>query len=115
MIAVGVGWLLTALGVVPGINWVWTLSLTIVGLLAFLVGGFDKVTVVIGPFFIIASCLSMLRQMDRLKLDVEVPILVIIAGVLLLIARTPAIPVPEWITQVPKPGKQDNQRNEDGS
>jgi hypothetical protein len=106
LITVGVGWLLTTLGVAPGIDWVWTLGLAVVGISTFAVSGFDKVTVVVGPFFILASCLSILRQTDRLRFDVEVPILVIIAGVLLLIARIPAIPVPTWVVQESKQNKQ---------
>lgn len=102
LIAVGVGWLLTTLGVVPGVDWVWTFGLAAFGLLTFAVGGLDKVTVVIGPFFILASCLSILRQTDRLHIDVEVPILVIIAGVLLLAARAPAIPAPKWLIEIPR-------------
>ena len=102
LITVGSGWLLTTLGVTPDINWVWTLSLAVVGLIPFMVGGLDKVSVVIGPFFILASCLSMLRQTGRLRFDVEVPILVISAGVLLLVARMPVIPLPKWIIQVPQ-------------
>ncbi len=92
LITVGVGWLLSTLGIAPGIDWVWTLGLAVIGLLTFVVSGFDKVTVVIVPFFILASCLSVLRQSGRLHLDIEVPILVIIAGVLLLVAPMPAIP-----------------------
>ena len=107
LITVGAGWLLTTLGVVPGIDWVWTLGLAAVGLLTFVVSGFDKVSVVIGPFFVIASFLSILRQSDRLHLDIEVPILVIIAGILLLIARSPSIPVPRWVVQGSKGTKRD--------
>jgi len=107
LIAVGVGWLLTTLGVAPGIDWVWTLGLAVVGLLAFVVAGFDKVTVVVGPFFVLASCLSILRQTGRLRLDIEVPILVILAGVLLLIARSPAIPVPGWLVEAQKANRKD--------
>jgi hypothetical protein len=55
------------------------------------------VTVVIGPFFIVASSLSVLRQTDRLPLDVEVPILVILVGILMLIARSAAVPIPKWL------------------
>jgi hypothetical protein len=107
LITVGVGWLLTTLGVAPGIDWVWTLGLAVVGLLAFLVGGFDKVTVVVGPFFILASFLSILRQTGRLHVDIEVPMLVIIAGVLLLVARTTAIPTPQWLLDGTKATRQD--------
>lgn len=101
LITIGSGWLLTTLQIVPGIDWVWTLGLAGVGLLAFVIGGIDKVTVVIGPFFIIASCLSILRQTGRLRFDVEVPIIIIVTGVLLLIARIPSIPVPKWIITPP--------------
>jgi hypothetical protein len=99
LITVGTGWLLTTMGVAPGVNWIWTLGLAIVGLTAFVVSGFDKVTIVIGPFMIIASCLSLLRQTGRLEFDVEIPLLVILAGVLILLARLPAIPLPKWIDQ----------------
>jgi hypothetical protein len=102
LITVGSGWLLTTVGVAPGVDWVWTLFLAILGLLAFVVGGFDKVTAVVGPFLILASCLSLLRQTGRLTLDVEIPILVILAGVLILIAHLPKIPAPKWILQEPK-------------
>lgn len=105
LIAVGTGSLLTNLGVAPGIDWVWTLGLAVIGLLAFALSGFDKVTVVIGPFFLLASFLSILRQTDRLHVNVEVPILVISAGVLFLVARLPAIPMPKWIIQEAKSGQ----------
>lgn len=97
LIALGIGWLLTTLGVVPEIDWVLTLGLAAVGLLTFILGGWDKVTVVIGPFFLVASCLSILRQTGRLHIDTEVPILVIAAGLLLLVARLPSISPPAWL------------------
>ncbi|MFO0012055.1 MAG: hypothetical protein ACK553_04870 [Planctomycetota bacterium] len=97
LITIGIGWLLSTLGVAPNIDWVWTLGLAAAGLLTLAIGGFDKSTVVVGPFFLIASFLSVLRQTGRISLDVEVPILVIVVGVLLLIARVTAIPNPRWM------------------
>jgi hypothetical protein len=99
LITFGVGWLLTTLGVVPEIDWVWTLGVAIVGILAFALGGVDKVTVVVGPFFLLAAFLSILRQTDRLRIEMEVPILIIAAGVLLLVARLPVVPPPTWLIQ----------------
>ncbi|MEM6471748.1 MAG: hypothetical protein AAF802_19465 [Planctomycetota bacterium] len=96
LITVGSGWLLSTLNVAPGINWIWTLGLAVLGLLAFPLSGFDKATVVAGPFMIVASCLSLLRQTGRLALDVEIPMLVILSGILLLIARSSSIPAPSW-------------------
>ena len=107
LITFGAGWLLTTLGIAPGIDWIWTLCVAVVGLATFVVGGLNKVTVVIGPFCLLASCLSILRQTGRLQLDVEVPILVILSGVLLLVARLPSIPMPNWVVQNPKARQQD--------
>jgi len=103
LVSVGTGWLLTSVGILPGVNWVWTLGLAVVGLLTFAVGGFDKITFVTGLFFIATSFLSVLRQTDRISIDVEVPVLVIFMGVLLVIARHRAIPIPKWILDPPKP------------
>jgi hypothetical protein len=107
LIAVGAGWLLSTLGVVPRVDWAWTLGLAAVGFLTFLLGGWDKVTVVVGPLFIVASCLSIMRQTGRLDVDVEMPILVVIGGGLLLLAHCPAVPVPKWLLPEPPAGGED--------
>jgi hypothetical protein len=106
IIVVGVGWLLTAQGFGPGISWVWTLGLGVIGILTFVVSrGVDKVSVVIGPFFLLASLLSVLRQTQQLSLDTEVPVLVIAIGALLLVAQLPAIPKPGWFVEQSPPDK----------
>jgi hypothetical protein len=106
IIVVGVGWLLTAQGYGPNINWVWTLSLGVIGILTFVVSqGVDKVSVVIGPFFLLASFLSVLRQTDQLSLDIEVPLLVIGIGALLLVAQLPAISKSAWFVELPSPAE----------
>jgi hypothetical protein len=97
LIVLGTGWLLTAMGVMPQVDWAWTLGVGAVGVLAFVIGGIDKITVVVGPFFILASCLSLLRQTERLSIDKEIPVLVIAAGILLLVARAELIPAPGWL------------------
>ncbi len=108
IITVGVGWLLTSLGFGPGINWVWTLGLGVVGIFAFILSsGLDKVSVILGPFFLISSILSILRQTGHLGTDTEIPILVIVVGVLLLIAQMPFIPIPKWFIPLPLPPESD--------
>lgn len=86
----------------PQIDWVWTLLVGLVGVLTFALGGIDKVTVVVGPFFILASILSVLRQTGQLTIEVEIPLLVIAAGVLMLVARMNAIPPPSWLVHPPE-------------
>ncbi|MCR9232859.1 hypothetical protein [Gimesia chilikensis] len=97
IIAIGTGWLLTTLNIVPGLNWIWILGLAITGLTSFAVSGIDKSSVLIGPFFLIASTLSVLRQIGYVTFNIEIPILVIVIGCLLLIARSPSIPLPKWM------------------
>ena len=96
IMTVGLGWLMTVQHVIPGVDWVWTLCLLAVGLLAFLVSkAIDKFSVIAGPFFILASLLSTLRQTGRISLDTEVPILVMASGALLLISSW--VKSPKWM------------------
>jgi len=99
MITVGVGWLLSTLSIIPEISWIWTVGLAAAGLLPFVLSGVDKATIVLGPWFLSASLLSVLRQTGRLELNVEVPLLVIIAGVLMLVARNSRFPAPKWLVE----------------
>jgi len=101
LIVLGVGWLLSALGVIPTIDWIWTLGIASLGILSFVVWGIDKVSVVVGPIFLAASLLSTLRQTGRIPLNVEVPLLVILGGALMLVARLPSIPQPKWVSEIP--------------
>lgn len=97
IILLGTGWLLTAMNVVSGIDWIWILGLAAIGIVTFVVGGLDKTTVVIAPMFLAASVLSVLRQTGRLSMNIEVPILVIVLGVLMLVAHLKVIPAPKWL------------------
>jgi hypothetical protein len=96
LIALGFGWLLTAHGVLPGVNWIWILALGIAGVLVLAVGGIDKLTIVLGPFLMACSCLSLLRQTGYLDINTEVPLLVIVGGVLMLIPYIVPVPTPTW-------------------
>lgn len=95
-IAIGAGWLLAVQGFIPQINWVWTLGLAAAGLLTFVLSGWNKVSFVAGLFFLAAGLLSILRQIDRLNTNTEVPLLILLLGVLTLTAHLPAIPAPVW-------------------
>ena len=97
LITFGVGWLLTSLGLMPSIDWIWTLGIGVVGVLTLAFGGVNKFTIVVGPFLILSSCFSYLRQMGILRFEVEAPLLVIVFGTLLFLAQLPSIPVPNWI------------------
>lgn len=96
IILVGVGWLLNALNLFPAVDWIWTLTLAGAGVLSLLLGGLNRLTVVVGPFLLACALCSIFRQMGQLEVKYEMPILVIVLGVLLLISQLSRLPVPQW-------------------
>lgn len=94
VIAVGVAWLLNTMQIIPGVNWVWTIGLAASGLLILALGGFNKLTIVVGPFLVIASVSSLMRQQGRLPAEREVPLLVIALGALMLLSAMSSLPRP---------------------
>lgn len=94
IILLGLGWLLTTLGVVPHVNWIWVLALAGTGVMLLVVAGVDRVSVIVGPFLIITGFMSVLRQTGRIEFNVEVPVLVIVIGVLMLVSRMANLPDP---------------------
>lgn len=99
-IIVGITWLLNVLHIMPEVDWIWTVGLAAAGIVSIALGGLNKVTIVAGPFLIIASVCSLLRQTHRLPVDREVPILVIILGVLMAISTVSRLPVPDALKPI---------------
>jgi hypothetical protein len=95
VIVAGITWLLNILEVIPGVDWVWTIGLGAVGVLMLVVGGLNKMTIVAGPFLIIAAVTSLLRQTGILEIDKEIPILTIALGSLLLVAQAARLELPQ--------------------
>ncbi len=100
LVTLGTGWLLTARGVFPGVNWLWVLALGGAGALCLLLWGLDKATFFIGSMLMLTSVASVLRQTGRLDLNTEVPSLVIASGVLMILARWLPIRWPEWVREM---------------
>lgn len=100
IIAVGIAWLLNTLRVIAGVDWIWTTALAAVGLLTLAWGRLNKFTFIMGLFLIIGSVFSVLRQTGALSVDVEVPLLVIVFGLLFLVAQLPMIPAPQTLVRM---------------
>ena len=92
IITTGTGWLLNVLAIVPQVDWIWTAALAVVGVLTVIVGGFDRLTIVIGPFLIISAIFSILRQTTPLSIEKELPILTVALGTLMLLAHVLKLP-----------------------
>jgi len=97
IIALGITWLLNVMDLLPGIDWIWTIGLAVIGILVLAFGGSNKLSLVVGPFLLIGSICSILRQTGKLPINYEVPILVIALGVLLLIVQCLNVPNPEFV------------------
>ncbi len=105
VIVVGIAWLLNIMGILPGVDWLWTVSIAAVGIIVLTFGGVNRVTVVICPFLITASIFSVMRQTGRLPVDKEVPLLTIALGVFWLIASAIKIPLPQAFRPDAEPEK----------
>ena len=101
LIALGTAWLLNNLGVMPGVEWIWTLGLASVAVVIIGISGLDKLTVVVVPLLILASIASVLRQTGRLSANYEIPGLVIAAGLLVLVSHLSPLPPPAWLAEEP--------------
>ena len=94
LVVTGVVTLLGQFGIIPSFNQIWTIGLAGVGVLTFLINGYNKSTFVFGSFLILSSGMSILRTQEILDVGKEIPILFIALGSLMLIARSKAIPDP---------------------
>lgn len=101
VICVGIAWLLNTLNILPGVNWLWTGSLALLGIATLAVSGIDRFSVVVGPFFLLASIASVLRQTGKIHTDIEIPGLTISLGVLWLFAMVLPIRPPAWMLPPP--------------
>jgi len=97
IIGVGVGWLLNVLDFLHTVEWVWPVSLAVGAIVAVVFGGPNKLTFVLCPFLLVSSIFSVLRQVGRLRVNLEVPCLVILIGVLWLVAEILKLPTPQWL------------------
>ena len=95
--AVGAGLLLNAMDLLPKIDWLWTIGLFVAGVLTLTFAGMNKLSVIVGPFLIFASLLSILRQTNMMPLKYEIPLLILALGCLLLMGELLDLPVPRCL------------------
>lgn len=100
LVGVGVGWLLASLGYLPEINWVWVLMFMALGILPLGISGLNRASFVVSGFFFCASIGSILRQTGKMSLNVEIPCLVIAAGVLTLFSMVIGLKSPDWMRRM---------------
>jgi hypothetical protein len=92
LIVLGAAWLLNSLDWLPEVHWLWIVGLAGAGSAILILDGITKSSVVAGPLLILAAILSFARQYYGLGWRFVFPSMLIGAGVLMLAARSPAIP-----------------------
>lgn len=94
IVILGVGKLLNSFNIVPGVNWLFTLGLACAGVLTLIMGGIDKLTVVVGSLLMVTSVCTFLKQSGTIESSRQVPILIIALGFLLLLVHVLKLPPP---------------------
>jgi hypothetical protein len=97
---VGLVWLLATLGFLPEINWIWVLGLLSLGILPLGVGGLNKITFVLAGLFTSASIASVLVQTNRIQLNVAIPTLIIVTGVITLLSMVFGLRTPDALRRI---------------
>ncbi|HVL77012.1 MAG TPA: hypothetical protein VM406_13440 [Noviherbaspirillum sp.] len=92
LIVLGAVWLLNSLDWLPDAHWLWILGLAGAGVGILLLDGITKSSVVAGPLLILAAVMSFARQYHDLGWRFIFPVMLIAAGLLMLVARSGAIP-----------------------
>jgi succinate-acetate transporter protein len=92
LIMIGVGWVLSVEHVLPMVNWIFVLMLGTAGLSILLVKRLTRSSIIAGPFLMLWALLTFLKQVGTIDAELEMPVLVILFGVLLLISRMAPLP-----------------------
>ncbi|MGN6389364.1 MAG: hypothetical protein ACTHL1_07620 [Burkholderiaceae bacterium] len=92
LIMLGLAWLLKSLDWLPDVHWLWILGLAGTGVAILLLDGITKSSIVSGPLLILAGFMAFFYQYYHLGWRFIIPIMLICAGALMLVARSPLVP-----------------------
>jgi hypothetical protein len=92
LIVLGVVWLIWHFGWFPDRDWIIALGFMGAGVAVLVIDRVTKSSVVIGPFLIAIGIAWAVRYAYRASWSLLIPLLLILLGVLMLVARNPQIP-----------------------
>ena len=93
LIVVGALWLIWYLGWFPDVDWIIAAGLVGGGVAVLVFDGVTKSSIVVGPLLIVAGLAWTLHDRYRVSWSFLTPVLLIVAGALMLLARHPRIPL----------------------
>ena len=92
LIVVGLVWLAWQFRLFPDIDWIIAAGLVGGGIAVMAFDGVTKSSVVIGPFLIATGAAWALHEFQRVDWKYLIPVLLVVLGSLMLVARNPGIP-----------------------
>ena len=92
IVVFGLGWLLDRLNILTSFELFWTIGLAAAGVYLIAVSGFNRDTFLPAVFLLICALFSLLRSLNLMRLSFELPLLVIIFGLLMAIRNSGVIP-----------------------
>jgi uncharacterized membrane protein YhhN len=92
---VGLGLLLIQLDLFPAGKVMWTGGLLIGSVCVFLNQGFNKSSFIPGTILLTLSILSLVRYNTGLSFEMEIPIILMVVGVIMALNKTSLIPDPK--------------------
>jgi hypothetical protein len=92
LIIVGLVWLAWHFRFLPDVDWVIGIGFIVGGAGVLIVDGINKGSIVSGPILMGVGVAWLLHDQYRASWSVMIPLLLVLAGVLMLIARDPRIP-----------------------
>lgn len=92
LIAIGIIWLVWHMGWMPDKDWLIGIGFIVAGGATLATDGITKNSIVVGPFLAAVGGAWLLRDEYHLQWTMILPLLLILLGTLMLIARLPSIP-----------------------
>jgi hypothetical protein len=92
LIAVGLGWLLWEFRLFPDVDWIISLAFVAAGVAVMAIDGVNKNSIVLGPFLIAIGAAWLLHDRYGTHWRYIIPVMLVLLGVLMLVARNPQIP-----------------------
>jgi hypothetical protein len=92
LIVVGLGWLLWEFRLFPDIDWIISLGFVAGGIAVLVLDGFNKNSVVVGPFLIAIGAVWFMHDRYGTSWRLLVPVMLVVLGALMLIARSRRVP-----------------------
>jgi hypothetical protein len=92
LIVVGVIWLVWRMGWFPDKDWLIGLGFIAGGVTVLVMDGITRNSVVTGPFLVAIGLAWLVRDQYRVSWSLILPLLLILLGALMLLARLPGIP-----------------------